>query len=230
MMAKSFACTTKNIDEETKNIEKILDKAVDASSPGRYTVAASTETAKIYYEHTTHDSNQTIPRKLQKAYPTETTLQERLKDRRKELEASSSIRANWAFTRLKQETNSRNNEELEASKKQNKELLERQTNEFLVRHEEAKAIWYAKHAISHIRDDNSLNVLYDMKVMEYDDNEENNDDPPRTPEQQKLYELFYTKKDGGQIRTGNVKRDNLHAHKYEQYVKPYAESEVDSKK
>ena len=37
-----------------------------------------------------------------------------------------------------------------------------------------------------------------MKVTEYDDNEENDDDP-RTPERQKIYELFYAKKDGGQV-------------------------------
>ena len=138
MMAKSFAHTAKNIEKISKNIKQMLKKAVEASSPGRYTVAAaSTETAKIY-EHA-QDSNQTLPRKrLKKAYPTETTLQERLQERRTELEASS-VRAKWAFMRL-EETQNRNNEELEASKKQNKELLERQTNEFLARqtNEEAK--------------------------------------------------------------------------------------------
>ena len=164
---------------------------------------------------------------MKKAYPTETTLQERLQERRTELEASS-VRAKWAFMRL-EETQNRNNEELEASKKQNKELLERQTNEFLARqiNEEAKTIWYAKHARSHIRDDNSLNMVYDMEVMTYDDNEENDDDP-RKPKWKKIYELLYTAytgKDGGQMRTGNVKRDDFHAHEYEQYVKPYEESE-----
>ena len=29
------------------------------------------------------------------------------------------------------------------------------------------------------------------------------------------------------MRTGNVKCDDLHAHEYEQYVKPYEESEGD---
>ena len=42
----------------------------------------------------------------------------------------------------------------------------------------------------------------------------------------KIYELFYTSRNyGGQMRTGNVKRDDLHAHEYEQYLKPYEESE-----
>ena len=85
-----------------------------------------------------------------------------------------------------------------------------------------------RHAISHIRDNNSLNML----VMTYDDNEENNDDPGK-PEWRKIYELLYTAytgKDGGQMRTGNVKHDDLHAHEYEQYVKPYEESEGDSTK
>ena len=131
-----------------------------------------------------------------------------------------------------EETINRNKEKIEASRKQNKELIERQTNEFLARQikEEAKTIWYARHARSHIRDDNSLNMVHDMKVMTYDNNEENDDDP-RTPEEQKIYELFYTSRNyGGQMRTGNVKRDDLHAHEYEQYLKPYEESEGDSTK
>ena len=229
MMAKSFARTAKNMEKTTKNIEKMLAKLVEASSPGRYTVAASTETAKIY-EHA-HNSNQTLPRKrLKEAYPTETTLPERLQERLQQLEESS-VRAKWASTRV-EETINRNKEKLEASRKQNKEFLERQTNEFLARQikEEAKTIWYSKHARSHIRDDNSLNMVHDMEVMTYDNNEENDDDP-RTPEQQKIYELFYTSRNyGGQMRTGNVKRDDLHAHEYEQYLKPYEESEGDSTK
>ena len=35
---------------------------------------------------------------------------------------------------------------------------------------------------------------------------------------------------GGQMGTGNVKRDDLHVHKYEQYLKPYEESEGESTK
>ena len=227
--AISLACTAKNIEKTTKNIEKMLAKVVEASSPGRYTVAASTETAKIY-EHA-HNSNQTLPRKrLKEAYPTETTLPERLQERLQQLEESS-VRAKWASTRVK-ETINRNKDKLEASRKQNKEFLERQTNEFLARQikGEDKTIWYAKDARSHIRDDNSLNmVVHAMEVMTYDNNEENEDDP-RTPEQQKIYELFYTsRKYGGQRRTGNVKHDDLHAHKYEQYLSnPYEESEGDT--
>ena len=216
MMAKSVACTTKNIEKTTKNIEKMLAKAVEASSPGRYTVlAASTERAGKIYEHV-HNKE---------AYPTETTLRERLQGRLQQLEESS-VRAKWASTRV-EETINRNKEKIEASRKLNKELIERQTNEFLARQikEEAKTIWYTRHARSHIRDDNSLNMVHDMKVMTYDNNEENDDDP-RTPEQQKICELFYISRNyGGQMRTGNVKRDDLHAHEYEQYVKPYEESD-----
>ena len=43
MMTKSFARTAKNIEKTTKKIEKMLEKAVDASSPGRYTIHRSSQ-------------------------------------------------------------------------------------------------------------------------------------------------------------------------------------------
>ena len=54
------------------------------------------------------------------------------------------------------------------------------------------------HILEMMLSDNSLNMLYDMKVLPndvpYDDNEEKDDDPTsRKPEQCTIYELlFYT--------------------------------------